>query len=160
MVIYTDGSCRGNGKANSEGGFGVCVVEDGQLVDIYQQFQSPTTNNEMELKAILYAFLKYGTKDNFFVPTVYSDSAYAVNTLTNWMYNWAAKDWKKADKKTPENLELIKAYYDWEQLGYKINLQKIAGHANHKYNELADALATGRIHTLEEALEFDRNFDS
>lgn len=76
--------------------------------------------------------------------TVYSDSAYCVNSLTKWMYGWAANGWLKSDNKPPENLELIKTYYDLEKQGYKINLQRIAGHAGHKWNEFADALATGR----------------
>lgn len=160
MLIYTDGSCRGNGKAHASGGFGVCVIEDHKVVEIYRKDQSPTTNNEMELKAILYAFLKYGTKDNFNVPTVYTDSAYAYNTFTNWMYGWQRRGWKKADRKTPENLKLIRAYYDWEQQGYKINLQKVSGHSGNKYNELADALATGQIRTLEGAQNFDECYNS
>jgi ribonuclease HI len=60
------------------------------------------------------------------------------------MYGWAANGWKKADNKIPENLELIKTYYELEEKGFSIDLQKIAGHAGNKWNELADAIATGR----------------
>lgn len=76
---------------------------------------------------------------------VYSDSAYCVNTFTKWMYGWERNNWLKSDNKPPENLELIQAYYKLEQQGFKINLQKIKGHAGNKWNELADQLATGKI---------------
>ena len=83
-------------------------------------------------------------------PIVYSDSAYCVNTFNTWMFSWARNNWIKSDKKTPENLELIQAYYDLYQKCYKIDLRKVKGHAGNKFNELADGLATGRI-TEEEA---------
>ena len=61
------------------------------------------------------------------------------------MFNWANNNWIKSDKKEPENLDLIKAYYDWYQKGYRINLQKISGHKGIKGNELADKLARNLI---------------
>ena len=67
------------------------------------------------------------------------------------MFSWANNGWVKSDKKIPENLDLIQAYYDWYQKGYRINLEKIKGHAGYLGNELADALASGR-ETVEEVL--------
>ena len=60
------------------------------------------------------------------------------------MHNWARNGWRKSDKKTPENLEIIQAYYDWWQKGYRIELRKVKGHQGNFYNELADSLATGK----------------
>jgi ribonuclease HI len=51
----------------------------------------------------------------------------------------------KSDKKQPENLDLIQAYYDWYQKGYRIDLRKIKGHAGQKWNEMADKLAKGEL---------------
>ena len=65
------------------------------------------------------------------------------------MFGWANKGWIKSDKKTPENLDLIKAYYDWYQKGYRIELRKVKGHAGNKWNEVADKLATGELTTEE-----------
>ena len=62
------------------------------------------------------------------------------------MFKWANNNWIKSDKKTPENLDLIQAYYDWYQKGYRIDLRKVKGHSGQKWNEMADGLATGRIH--------------
>jgi ribonuclease HI len=108
----------------------------------------------MEIKAILYAFLNYGVninKEEFIndIPIVYSDSNYCVQTFNNWMFGWANKGWIKSDKKTPENLELIKAYYDWYQKGYRIDLRKVKGHNGIKWNEIVDQLATGKISSEE-----------
>jgi ribonuclease HI len=156
MVIYTDGACSGNGKAVNSGGYGVVVLDnDENLLYTYSKRSENTTNNREELKAILYAFLNYGvntTKDiNEFSqiepPIVYSDSAYSINTLNEWMFNWARNGWTKSDKKVPENLDLIQAYYDWYQKGYRIDLRKVKGHAGDKWNDLADKLATGKIHS-------------
>lgn len=139
--IYTDGSCKGNGKISNVGGFGVVVTKDGEVVTTYSKRSENTTNNREEIRAILYAMLLYGSKNN--PPIVYSDSAYCVNTFNDWMFRWAKNNWIKSDKKTPENLDLIKEYYNWYQKGYRIDLRKIKGHIGNKYNEMADKLATG-----------------
>ena len=68
------------------------------------------------------------------------------------MFSWARNGWVKSDKKIPENLDLIQAYYDWYQKGYRIDLRKIKGHAGNKWNEIADQLATGKI-TSEEVIK-------
>ena len=149
MRIYTDGACRGNGKDNASGGFGVVVLDDEEnILDLYSKHCDGTTNNREELKAILYAMLKYGRHiTNWYggVPTVFSDSAYCVNTFNDWMFRWANNGWLKSDKKTPENLDLIQAYYNHYQDGYRIDLCKVTGHSGNKWNEMADGLATGRI---------------
>ena len=153
MIIYTDGSAHPN---PGPGGFGLVVLDnDENLLYTYsKQFGGKVTNNEMELKAILYSFLNHGVKINDWnmdVPIVYSDSNYCVQTFNDWMFRWARNNWIKSDKKIPENLDLIQAYYEWYQKGYRIDLRKIKGHAGHEWNELADQLATGKI-SAEEAM--------
>jgi len=138
MIIYTDGACSGN---PGPGGFGVVVLDDDEnLITYHSERSDNTTNNREELKSILWAFLRFGED----APTVYSDSAYAVNTLTSWMFNWAKNGWIKSDNKTPENLDLIKPFFEYWQKGYRINLRKVKGHAGNRWNELADRLATGK----------------
>lgn len=151
MIIYTDGACSGNGKANNSGGYGVVVYNDDcdTIVRAYSEKETNTTNNRMELKAILWAYAHYGIKpdqdwDNQ-IPIVYSDSNYCVQTFTNWMFGWAKNGWIKSDKKIPENLDLIKQYYDLYNKGYRIDLRKVKGHAGEEGNEIADALATGHM---------------
>lgn len=149
MIFYTDGSAHPN---PGPGGYGVVGIEnDTILFARSKQYKGPVTNNEMELKAILYVMLNYGVKCDDWgqPPVVYSDSAYCVNTFNEWMFGWQRKGWIKSDKKVPENLDLIQAYYEHYKLGYRIDLRKIKGHAGHEWNELADQLATGHISTEE-----------
>lgn len=143
MIIYTDGSCNYN---PGPGGFGVVVLDNNEnLILTHSERSQNTTNNREELKAILWAFLRYGASAaaGNTPPIVYSDSAYSVNTFTNWMFSWEKKGWLKSDNKIPENLDLIKPFYKHWENGFRIDLRKVKGHAGNKWNELADQLATG-----------------
>lgn len=150
MIYYTDGSCAKNGKSINEGGFGVVVLDNNEnLITAYSKRNQNTTNNREEIRAILYVMLKagvyVGSGDWSEIPVVYSDSAYCVNTFNDWMFRWAQNNWIKSDKKVPENLDLIQAYYEHYTKGYRIDLRKVQGHSGNKWNELADKLATGKI---------------
>lgn len=146
MVFYTDGSAHPN---PGPGGWGVVMTEGDQIVKKFtKQYGTSVTNNQMELEAVLFVMKNYGfnEKDEWFAyePIVYCDSSYVVNTFTDWMFRWANNGWKNSSNKTPENLDLIQDYYRLYQQGYRIDLRKIAGHAGHEFNELADRLATGK----------------
>ena len=82
MIIYTDGSAKIN---PGPGGFGVVVLDDNEnLILTHNEKSNYTTNNREELKAILWAFLKYGepaAAGN--PPIVRSDSAYCVNMFNS-----------------------------------------------------------------------------
>lgn len=153
MIYYTDGSCTGNGKSTNEGGFGIVVLnDDGSFADAYAKRNENTTNNREELRAILRVMLTAGELSNSEwsqPPIVYSDSAYCVNTFNDWMFRWAANNWIKSDGKIPENLDLIQAYFEHYQKGYRIDLRKVKGHFGVKWNEVADKLATGKISPME-----------
>ena len=148
MIFYVDGACSGNGSALSTGGFGVVGLTDNVGVYYYAEGSKETTNNREELKAILYVMENFGVQEKIFeelpeeyYPIVYSDSAYSVNTLNDWMFRWANKNWLKSDNKTPENLDIIKKYYELYQQGYRIDLRKVAGHSGNYWNEVADQMA-------------------
>ena len=141
MIIYTDGACSGNGSAAAVGGFAAIVLDDnGNYITSHHEQVKNTTNNRMELSAILWAMMKYG-QDPVSVPVVYSDSAYSINTLTSWMWGWEKRGWLKSDNKEPENLDLIHAYYTLWQRGYRIELRKCRGHSGDHWNEQVDKLA-------------------
>lgn len=143
MIIYTDGACSGN---PGPGGFGVVVLDDQEnYVCHHSERVGSTTNNREEMKAIIWAFLKYGSKNPVFAPTIFSDSNYAVMTFTNWMFTWQHHGWFRSNGQEPENLDLVKVFYKHWQDGYRINLQRVKGHAGNKWNELADQLATGKF---------------
>ena len=149
MKIYVDGSAHPN---PGPGGFGVVVVDDDDklLFCHSKQADYTTTNNEQELLGVLYAAMRYGRLNP--TPEVYCDSAYAVNTFNDWMFGWEKNDWKKSDKRTPENIDIIKLYFNMHAQGFRIDLKKVPGHSGVKWNELADKLARGLI-TPKEAIE-------
>ena len=137
MVFYTDGSAHPN---PGPGGFVVVTVDPkGEVIETYAKHCDNTTNNAEEMKAILYAAYRARLAGESAV--IYSDSAYAINTFTNWMYSWERNNWTKSDGKVPENLDLVKAFFDLSKT-MDINFIKVKGHKGNKYNELADKLAT------------------
>lgn len=137
MVFYTDGSAHPN---PGPGGFGVVIVDPkGEVIETYAKHCDNTTNNAEEMKAILYAACRARLASESAI--IYSDSAYAINTFTNWMYSWERNNWTKSDGKIPENLDLVKAFFDLSKT-VDISFVKVKGHKGNKYNELADKLAT------------------
>lgn len=137
MVFYTDGSAHPN---PGPGGFGVVIVDPkGEVIETYAKHCDNTTNNAEEMKAILYAVCRARLAGESAV--IYSDSAYAINTFTNWMYSWERNGWIKSDGKIPENLELVKAFFQIQKT-VDVNFVKVKGHVGNKWNEMADKLAT------------------
>lgn len=153
ISIYTDGSCSGNGSKNNFGGYGVVVTINNKIIKQYSIGKKNTTNNEMELEAILYAikFAKILNKNSPKEVIIYSDSAYCVNSINVWMDGWASNGWiKKSDKKPPENLLIMQELYKLMQFERNIKVVKIKGHDGEEFNELADKLATGATKAMQD----------
>lgn len=146
-VLYTDGSCLGSGA----GGYGVIGLSGAKVVYAYQEREELTTNNRMEMKAILHAIENFGKADGGFAQPVivYSDSRYCVNTFNDWGFKWRMNNWIKSDNKTPENLDLVQKYIEYIDKGYIIDLRYVRGHNGTLGNELADQLATGKMSVSE-----------
>ena len=88
LYIYIDGSCRGNGKNNSKGGYGIVIFDENRnLIDAYSEQFDNVTNNQMELKAFLKTFELLNSKYKNEQATIYSDSAYCINILTSCIYS-------------------------------------------------------------------------
>lgn len=142
---YTDGACSGN---PGPGGFGVVCLSreietDKLYIDaIHSEYCDNTTNNREELKAILYVMkLAAEDPDNSYV--VYSDSAYAVNSVNTWMHNWAANCWRNSKNREVENVDLMKELYSYYNKNlWNFQLKKVKGHDGELGNELADAIAS------------------
>ena len=142
IEVFTDGACSNNGSENSYGAFAVVVYKDGELVETYVKGETNTTNNICEMKAILYAIIKYGKA----CPTIYSDSAYAINSFENWRHSWKSNGWRKADGSEVKNVELVKAFdYLVIDMGYRFCLEKVKGHSNCEGNIIADKLAVAEV---------------
>ena len=139
-VFYTDGACSGN---PGPGGYAVVSLEENKLVYSYVEDFPNTTNNRMELMAILHV-IKLAAEDKKNDYLVYSDSAYAINCLINWCPMWAKNNWTRKGNKPILNLELIQEMYSiYLKIKDRITIIKIGGHKGVLGNELADALSTG-----------------
>jgi len=138
VTIYTDGACSGNPGA---GGWGAILMCDGKMKE-FSGFDPETTNNKMELTAVIVALSKLKKPCTV---DLYSDSAYVVNALNQgWLENWKNNGWRGSDKKPVKNIEL------WEQLDellkvHTVNFIKVKGHADNEFNNRCDVLATGEI---------------
>ena len=142
-IYYTDGSATGNGTENSIGGFGIVEVDENN--NILWEYQENNlkyeTNNSMELTAILYALNHIEVEEaSFLKPIIYSDSAYCVNLINDWMYSWERNGWKRPKNQEVKNLNLIKQIFELADLA---EIRKVKGHSDNKWNEYADKLATG-----------------
>lgn len=134
--VFTDGSSEGN---PGPGGWGAVLVVDGQVVAQDYGQEPHTTNNKMELKAMI-AGLRMIPPET---PTdVYTDSQLVVNILTKWADGWRAKGWQKKSTGPIANLELVKEAYELVKAKPNANIRWIKAHSGYRWNEYADALAT------------------
>jgi len=152
--IYADGSARGNGQVNSNGGFGVVILHDNELIYAYSEQCVDTTNNREEIKAILHAFQLAQEKypEDFCI--IYSDSMYCVNICNSWIKTWAQNNWLNSKKKTVENLDLVQKLYSYLTIDFfNAEVAYCGGHRGILENELADALATNNLNRFKTLLQ-------
>ena len=137
IKIYTDGACSGNPGA---GGWGVHIDNLGNVTELSGRDEN-TTNNRMELKAVIEA-LKFFTISSKLI--INTDSKYVMDGASKWIVNWKKNNWKTTQKKDVKNKDL------WTELDKLINFHKIEwiwvkGHDGNFGNERADFLATSAI---------------
>lgn len=149
-IYYADGACSGN---PGPGGFGVISLNKNIIEDYYMEHTNKTTNNRMELSAILYVLQKaYKDLDNEYI--IYSDSAYAVNICNDWIYKWAINGWKRSKNQKIENLNLIKELYKHLKREFpNFQINKCKGHDGVLGNELADALASSNMNKFDKLVK-------
>ena len=142
--IYTDGACSGN---PGRGGWATIIMNEDEtaILDNFYDSEEHTTNNRMELKAMLCA-LQYASDHPDSHCIIHSDSAYVVNSCNSWMRNWASNGWRNSKKQEVENIDLMKALWGYLSRDFfNADIKKCSGHAGDTGNELADALATRNI---------------
>jgi ribonuclease HI len=133
--VFTDGSASPN---PGPGGWGLVWVKDGQVLEERSGHEPRTTNNRMELAALIAAFELLPEDASV---TIYSDSRLCVDTITKWAPKWERKGWKK-DGGEIKNLELVQRLLALARSRPNVRLEWIAAHVGHKWNEHADQLAT------------------
>ena len=136
---YTDGACSGN---PGPGGWGVLMRMGKHEKELYGG-EAATTNQQMELQAAIEALKALKQPCQI---TIYSDSKYVVQGMSEWIHNWKKKGWKTAGKKPVANLERWQAL-DALASKHDVRWQWVKGHAGHLENERADALARQGVPT-------------
>jgi len=134
-IVYTDGGCSGN---PGPGGWAFVVVENSQVVFKSSGNENDTTNNRMELTAVINA-LKYAINKKGEKVMLITDSQYVKNGITMWIFNWKKNGWRTANKQPVKNQDLWKELDSWVA---KTNVQWswVKGHAGNTYNEMCDSM--------------------
>ena len=99
--VFTDGSCSGN---PGPGGWGAVRVRDGEILDQRHGFEPGTTNNRMELTAMIAGLELLDPGEEV---DVYSDSRLVVQTLTEWAAGWERRGWRRSTGPV-KNLDLVR----------------------------------------------------
>jgi len=133
IEAFTDGACSGN---PGPGGWGVWLRYGKHEKELCGG-EAHSTNQRMELQAAIEA-LKALKKPSTI--TIYSDSKYVIQGITEWISGWKKRGWKNSAKKDVANQDL------WQQLDtlnnlHQVTWQWVKGHAGHEGNERADELA-------------------
>ena len=136
--IYTDGACSGN---PGPGGWAVIILVNNEIKEMFFGSEKNTTNNQMELLAPIKAIQKFKKKSEI---SIFTDSTYVRDGITNWIKQWEKNGWKTASKKPVKNKDLWKKL---KNLSSKHSIKWIwkKGHSQDKYNNLVDELAQGAI---------------
>jgi ribonuclease HI len=132
LVIYTDGSSRGN---PGNGGYGAILIWGDKIKELWGGYNY-TTNNRMELMGVIQALMAV-TKKNIPI-TIYTDSQYIVNSVEKkWLDNWIKTNFKGGKK----NKDLWLTYAALAK-DFTIKFVWVKGHADNTYNNRCDELAT------------------
>ncbi len=137
LTIYTDGACSGN---PGPGGWGAVLIWDGKVKEI-SGGEVRTTNNRMELTATIKALqlLKRRTE-----VTLYTDSTYVRNGITQWIKKWKQSGWKLRNKNPVKNVDL---WMELDQLSgcHQVTWKWVKGHSGNEWNDRADELARNAV---------------
>ena len=133
LKIYTDGACSGN---PGKGGW-AAIILDGKNQSSISGSESKTTNNRMELMAPIMALKKVRKKSEI---TIYTDSKYVKDGITDWIKKWKLNNWKSASKKPVKNKDLwIKLDSSCQR--HKVIWKWVKAHSGNRMNNLVDELA-------------------
>lgn len=137
VIIYTDGACSGN---PGKGGWGA-VLKYGEITKQISGYSDLTTNNKMELQAVIEALKLLKKRCDV---EIFTDSVYVKDGITKWINSWKMNNWKTSKKEPVKNKEL------WVELDnlrnqHNINWNWVKGHADDEINNIVDKLARSEI---------------
>ncbi len=136
ITIYSDGACLGN---PGPGGYGVVLLWGAKRKELSAGYRL-TTNNRMEILAVIKALQAISTKKRYKIK-VYTDSGLIVNAFNQgWLTKWEQNGWKRNKKDKVLNVDLWKRLLD-EVEKHDVEFIWVKGHANIPENERCDELA-------------------
>ena len=145
IKVYTDGGC--NNTTDRIGAYANVILQDDEIIAQNTQAFENTTNNVMEMRALLNA-LQYLVKNklNDESVEVFADSQYVINGLTQWINGWKKSNWKNG---TVANKLLWIQLDNFYNKFSNIHFTWVKGHNNNKYNELCDSMCTSSMKKLQ-----------
>lgn len=154
--IFTDGACSGN---PGPGGWAFAVYcTEGYKLHEQNGGENDTTNNRMELTAMIKAFEFMHATGNHLYYQFYTDSAYIFNCFRmEWYIGWEKNGWKNAKKQPVANQDLweqlIKLYRDASSASFVFDIIKVEGHSTNEYNNYVDKMAVQACQRIKENYE-------
>lgn len=143
--IYTDGSFDPKSK---KGAWSV-VILDHRKIRKFSGIRKETTNNRIELEAVIQA-LKFVTLKNVKKVNIYTDSFYVFDIVKSKKFLvWKKNNWKKKNRKKIKNFQewkrFIKYYNLLKSKNIDVNIIKVKAHSQNYYNNLADRIAKNKL---------------
>jgi ribonuclease HI len=137
VSVYTDGACSGN---PGPGGWGSVLILK-QIKTMLSGFDAATTNNRMELLAVIEALRVLPKNIKI---SLYTDSSYVQNGITKWIDKWRTTNWISSAGVPVKNQDLWQLLLEVSN-GKDIEWILVKGHSGCSYNEDADSLAKSAI---------------
>ena len=140
-TVYTDGACLGN---PGKGGWAAIIFDFKNQKTVLCGFDNSTTNNRMEIIAIIEALKNINKKSNI---NLITDSKYVIDGINDWIKKWVNNNWKTSNNKDVKNKDL------WIELNtlnqfHNINWEWVKGHSGDIYNEEVDKIAREQAKNL------------
>ena len=140
--VYTDGACSGN---PGKGGWAFVIVEKDRVICEKSGGEAKTTNNRMEMQAVIEALKEIHILHLLsFELTIYTDSSYVKNGITEWIKKWKKNGWKSSSNSPVKNQDLWLLLDSLVSSCSSLSWKWVKGHAGNKFNEVCDSLASNQ----------------